>query len=108
MFSVGRNKSIVSFVKNVQQSLMQRETCAKDGSQYGLGFEQFGARYSERSLNVPFFIRQLPADFITCNFSDSFKIPTKPHTVCLNCLIPYLSDPVTEDRIMLTQIYRHR
>jgi hypothetical protein len=62
-----------------------------------LHFQHFEYGYSKGSLNFPFLMGQEFTDLITGNLSDAFQISAKSHPVHLQCLIPYLSDPIAEN-----------
>src|SRR6516165_540438 len=100
MLAVSGNESIICLVKKVQQSLVKRQTRPENHGKNGLFPKYVADSTAQRSLDFPFFMGQMFADFIGSHFPDAFQVAAKTHPVLLNRFVTQLANPVTEQGIL--------
>jgi hypothetical protein len=107
MFTIGGYKRIVGFVEIIQQPLMHGQSGAKYGAQYGLTFQHPMCSRAQWGGYFHLFGRQLLADLKSDRFSDPLEVSPETHSVRLHIDIPQLGDPITDERMLLTEVDDH-
>ena len=92
IFSVGCHECILSIIEIIEDTLMQRKSCAEDCSYNHLVVICRNRCDSERSCELFFRIVEALTDLVTEDFAYSFKVSAEAHAVFLDFSVAELSD----------------
>src|ERR1041385_9056585 len=108
MFTVGADEGIVGLVKNIQQSLVQRNSGTENGSNHRLFFEHRHRGNTQRSSYLAHCVWKMLADFIRKNFSQPLEIGSETQAVFLYFHIAELGNILVDDRVLVTEDIKHK
>ena len=102
--TVSTQESILSVVKDIEETLMQRKTGTKDGSEYKMVSDRVHWRYAEGRLYVGMLIIEGLADLDRHELTDTLDVTTETETIFLDLHVTYLAQVLVEHTIVLREV----
>ena len=101
----GRYETIVGLVEHVEESLVERQTGTKHGSQYDVILGQGNVDGTKRCRNGLRLVFQSLRQFVGHHFTDTHDIVTEHQAIPLVVLVTQLRHILIDNRVVLAEIY---
>ena len=102
--TVSTQESILSVVKDIEETLMQRKTGTKDGSEYKMVSDRVHRRHTKGRLNIGMLVVKHLAHLDCHELTDTLDVTAKTKTIFLDIDVAYLTQVLVEHAIVLREV----